>query len=116
MPDKKLVLLVEDEFIIRDLIQASLEDADFQVAAAGHGGEAIHLLAHLDAHLFRLGIEAHERLVWLNFVIRGDFFHHAAGSIEVVLKYFLFRFELLEQLRVSGRERALGTEAGPGEG
>jgi CheY-like chemotaxis protein len=44
MPDKKLVLLVEDEFIIRDLIQASLEDADFEVASAGHGGEAIHLL------------------------------------------------------------------------
>jgi DNA-binding NtrC family response regulator len=44
VPDKKVVLLVEDEFLIRDLIQASLEDADFAVEAAGHGGEAIKLL------------------------------------------------------------------------
>lgn len=44
MPDKKLVLLVEDEFLIRDLVQASLEDADFAVVTAGHGGEAIQLL------------------------------------------------------------------------
>jgi DNA-binding NtrC family response regulator len=44
VPDKKVVLLVEDEFLIRDLIQASLEDADFNVEAAGHGGDAIKLL------------------------------------------------------------------------
>jgi DNA-binding NtrC family response regulator len=44
MPDKKLVLLVEDEFLIRDLVQTSLEDADFSVVTAGHGGEAIQLL------------------------------------------------------------------------
>lgn len=44
MPDKKLILLVEDEFLIRDLVQTSLEDADFDVVAAGHGGEAIRLL------------------------------------------------------------------------
>jgi len=44
MPDKKLVLLVEDEFLIRDLVQTSLEDADFAVVTAGHGGEAIHVL------------------------------------------------------------------------
>jgi len=44
MPDKKLVLLVEDEFLIRDLVQTSLEDADFAVITAGHGGEAIQLL------------------------------------------------------------------------
>jgi two-component system, cell cycle response regulator CpdR len=44
MPDKKLVLLVEDEFLIRDLVQTSLEDADFAVVTAGHGGEAIQLL------------------------------------------------------------------------
>ena len=44
MADRKLVVLVEDEFIIRDLIQTSLEDADFDVAPAGHGGEAIQLL------------------------------------------------------------------------
>jgi DNA-binding NtrC family response regulator len=44
MPDKKLVLLVEDEFLIRDLVQTSLEDADFEVVTAGHGGEAIQLL------------------------------------------------------------------------
>jgi len=42
--DKKLILLVEDEFLIRDLIQSSLEDADFNVASAGHGGDAIKLL------------------------------------------------------------------------
>ena len=44
MPDKKIVLLVEDEFLIRDLVQVSLEDADFEVVTAGHGGEAIQLL------------------------------------------------------------------------
>jgi CheY-like chemotaxis protein len=44
MPDKKLVLLVEDELLIRDLIQTSLEDADFLVVSAGHGGEAVQLL------------------------------------------------------------------------
>jgi two-component system, cell cycle response regulator CpdR len=44
MPDKKLVLLVEDEFLIRDLVQTSLEDADFAVVTAGHGGEAIQFL------------------------------------------------------------------------
>ena len=44
MPDKKLVLLVEDEFLIRDLVQTSLEDADFAVVTAGHGGEAVQLL------------------------------------------------------------------------
>lgn len=44
MPNKKLVLLVEDEFLIRDLVQTSLEDADFAVVTAGHGGEAIQLL------------------------------------------------------------------------
>ena len=41
---KKLVLLVEDEFIIRDLVQTSLEDADFAVLTAGHGGDAIQML------------------------------------------------------------------------
>jgi DNA-binding NtrC family response regulator len=44
MPDKQLVLLVEDEFLIRDLVQVSLEDADFAVITAGHGGDAIHQL------------------------------------------------------------------------
>ena len=54
MPDKKVVLLVEDEFLIRDLIQASLEDADFSVAAAGHGGEAIKLLDGSDSSVSAL--------------------------------------------------------------
>jgi DNA-binding NtrC family response regulator len=44
MPDKMLVLLVEDEFLIRDLVQTVLEEADFAVLSAGHGGEAIQLL------------------------------------------------------------------------
>ena len=44
MPDKRLVLLVEDEFLIRDLVQSSLEDADFAVLSAGHGGDAIQML------------------------------------------------------------------------
>jgi CheY-like chemotaxis protein len=44
MPDRNLVLLVEDEFLIRDLIQTTLEDADFSVLTAGHGGDAIQLL------------------------------------------------------------------------
>lgn len=54
MLDKKVVLLVEDEFLIRDLIQASLEDADFSVAAAGHGGEAIKLLDGSDSSVSAL--------------------------------------------------------------
>ena len=54
MPDKKVVLLVEDELLIRDLIQASLEDADFSVAAAGHGGEAIKLLDGSDSSVSAL--------------------------------------------------------------
>lgn len=54
MLDKKVVLLVEDEFLIRDLIQASLEDADFSVAAAGHGGEAIKLLDGNDSSVSAL--------------------------------------------------------------
>jgi CheY-like chemotaxis protein len=49
-----MVLLVEDEFLIRDLIQASLEDADFSVAAAGHGGEAIQLLDGSDSSVSAL--------------------------------------------------------------
>ncbi len=44
MPEKGLVLLVEDEFFILDIVRASLEDADFAVLTAGHGGDAIHLL------------------------------------------------------------------------
>lgn len=44
MADKTLILLVEDEFVIRDLVQTSLEDADFAVITASHGGEAIQLL------------------------------------------------------------------------
>lgn len=44
MAEKKLVLVVEDEFLIRTLVQASLEDADLAVITAGHGGEAIQLL------------------------------------------------------------------------
>ncbi len=47
MPNKMLVLLVEDEPIIRELVQTSLEDADFEVVTAGHGGDAIRVL---DAH------------------------------------------------------------------
>ena len=54
MPDKKVDLLVEDEFLLRDLIQASLEDADFSVAAAGHGGEAIKLLDGSDSSVSAL--------------------------------------------------------------
>lgn len=44
MPDKLLVLLVEDDGIIRDSVQTSLEDAGVAVVTAGHGGDAIVIL------------------------------------------------------------------------
>lgn len=44
MQDEKLVLLVEDEFLIRGLLHEALEEAGFRVVAAEHGGEAIKAL------------------------------------------------------------------------
>jgi len=40
----KSLLVVEDEFLIRDLIQTALEDAGFSAIIVGHGGEAMQLL------------------------------------------------------------------------
>ncbi len=42
-----LVLLVEDEHLIRDLMQITLEDSGFDVLAVENGADA---LARLDAH------------------------------------------------------------------
>jgi DNA-binding NtrC family response regulator len=42
--DKMLVLLVEDEPLISEFVQALLEDADCSVVTARHGGEAISIL------------------------------------------------------------------------
>ena len=46
MPDDILVLLVEDEVMIRDFVQTSLEDAGMSVVTADHGGDAIGMLDH----------------------------------------------------------------------
>ncbi|MFZ5685558.1 MAG: hypothetical protein ACOY9C_13060 [Pseudomonadota bacterium] len=40
------VLLVEDELLIRDLLQSALEDAGFEVADADSGAAAIDLRAN----------------------------------------------------------------------
>ncbi|HWI86233.1 MAG TPA: response regulator [Sphingomonas sp.] len=44
MPRRTLVLLVEDDEIIREFVQTSLEDAGMGVVMADHGGDAIRLL------------------------------------------------------------------------
>jgi CheY-like chemotaxis protein len=41
----KLVLLVEDEPLIREVVALELEDAGFEVVQAGDGGEAVAALA-----------------------------------------------------------------------
>lgn len=48
VPDSILVLLVEDEFMIREFVESSLEDAGMSVVTADHGGDAISLLDSLD--------------------------------------------------------------------
>ena len=48
-----IVLVVEDELLIRDLVVHSLEEGGFSVAVAGNGDEAIAMLEKKDGPEYR---------------------------------------------------------------
>lgn len=46
--ERPRLLLADDEVIVRELLQESLQDAGYEVVAAGSGGEALHALESED--------------------------------------------------------------------
>jgi two-component system, cell cycle sensor histidine kinase and response regulator CckA len=48
---RRLILLVDDDVVLRNLVRHTLEIAGFQVMAAAHGGEALELSRTYPEHI-----------------------------------------------------------------
>lgn len=97
-----LILVVDDEEMVRENLEAYLEDEGFRVVTAGSGEEALDLLAH---HRPDVGI-IDMRLPGMSgndFIIRA---HQALPSLRYLIHTGSTNYKLPSELIAIGVERA----------